>query len=53
MGEESPDKKGSVSSQGRCAELSSKSQMEGRELDAKEHLRNLAEAITEREISEL
>jgi hypothetical protein len=35
--------------QGRCTELSSKSRTEGRELDAEEHLRNLAEAITERE----
>jgi hypothetical protein len=39
--------KKSVSSQGRCAELSSESRTEGRELDAEEHLRNLAEATTE------
>ena len=52
MGEETPDKK-SVILQGRCAELSSESQTEGHELDAEEHLRNLVEAITERESSEL
>jgi hypothetical protein len=52
MGEETPDEK-SVSSQGRCAKLSSESRTEGRELDAKDHLRNLTEAITERERFEL
>ena len=52
MGEEMPDKE-SVSSQGRCVELSSESRTEGRELDVEEHLRNLPEAITERESSEL
>jgi hypothetical protein len=45
MGEETPDKK-SVSSQGRCTELSRESRTKGCELDAMEHLRNLAEAIT-------
>jgi hypothetical protein len=42
-------KKKSVSSQGRCAELSSESRTEGCELDVREHLRNLVEAIIERE----
>jgi hypothetical protein len=52
MGEETPDKK-SVSSQRRCAKLSSESRTEGHELDAEEHLRNLAKAITERESTKL
>jgi hypothetical protein len=41
--------KESVSSQGRCAKLSNESQTEGCEIDSEEHLRNLTEAITERE----
>jgi hypothetical protein len=42
-------KKKSVNSQWRCTKLSNESQTEGYELDAEEHLRNLVEAIIERE----
>jgi hypothetical protein len=52
MGEETRDKK-SVSSQGRCDEFSSESRTEGHEIYAEEHMRNLVEAINEREIYEL
>jgi hypothetical protein len=48
---ETPDK--SVSLQGRGMDLSSESQIEGHEFDAEEHLRNLVEAIIERNLLKL